>query len=101
MHIGNIRLQHKRFSVFGESLFCYVSPNRLKNIITETLSWISNQKMRNLFRGSQIDVSDNILYCRIHHDLSSLIQSTGYDMNYIDIEIDFRLSIVHVRLGLE
>ena len=101
MYIGVIRLHHKRFSVFGESENCFVSPNRLKSIITDTLGWIAKQKTKHLLLGSQIDASNDTLSCRIHHDLSTLIQEIGYDITYVDVDIDFGMNLVHVRLCLE
>ena len=99
MYFGQMRWCNRSFNIYSESMHIYMSPGRLKRTTSTVMMWIHKRKMRKIIKSSDIYIMEGeILCCRIYKRLDSLNKHTEDLLDGIDIEIDFKLNTIHVRL---
>lgn len=101
MTYGTIDFLGKIYEVKGESLNCYIQPARMFKIMRNIIDWVSNNNIIDYAQSSQIHlIEGQIIGCRIHDNLENLVKNIEFDIEYLDIELDPVLMIIHFRFQI-
>ena len=102
MTFGTVNFMDQIYEVKGEILNFYLSRGRLQEAMNKIIAWVSRRDIHQLADSSQIQIIDgDIISCRLHDNLDSLIEILDFDIEFIDFELDPQLMIVHIRIQIQ
>ena len=98
---GPANFNGHEFSVFGESLFIFVMPSKLTEIIRQTILWVNETDPLNVLSNADLSAKEGMLYARLDTGLESLNAKLDVFIEDIQFEIDFDMNLIHIRFIID